>query len=98
MERVAECHCGQLKAIADGDPDRVYVCHCVACQRRTGAVLHSGASYPVERVRFEGGEKIYGRVADSGYEIRFHFCPNCGTSVYWEGDKNPGNRGIAVGC
>jgi len=98
MERVAQCHCGQLKAIASGDPDRVYVCHCVACQRRTGAVLHSGASYPVERVRFEGEEKIFARMADSGFEIRFHFCPNCGTSVYWEGDRNPGNRGIAVGC
>ncbi len=98
MERVAQCHCGQLKAVAAGEPDRVYVCHCVACQRRTGAVLHSGAAYPKERVRFEGEEKIYARLGDSGSEIRFHFCPNCGTSVYWEGDRNPATYGIAVGA
>ena len=40
MERVAECHCGQLRALTSGEPDSVYVCHCKACQRRTGAVIH----------------------------------------------------------
>jgi tetratricopeptide (TPR) repeat protein len=33
--------------------------------------------------------KTYGRVADSGFEIRFHFCPNCGSSVFWKGDRSP---------
>jgi hypothetical protein len=34
----------------------------------------------------------------SGFEIRFHFCPNCGSSVFWEGDRSPMTCGIAVGC
>jgi hypothetical protein len=38
MARTAECHCGQLKAIASGEPASVYVCHCKACQRRTGLI------------------------------------------------------------
>jgi hypothetical protein len=49
-------------------------------------------------VRIEGEREIYGRIADSGCQIRFHFCPNCGTSVFWEGDRNPDYSGIAVGC
>ena len=49
-------------------------------------------------MRIEGEHKIYGRIADSGFEIRFHFCPNCGTSVFWEGDRGPTTRGIAIGC
>ena len=49
-------------------------------------------------MRIDGEHKVYGRPADSGFEIRFHFCPNCGTSVFWEGDRNPQNIGIAVGC
>lgn len=98
MERIAQCHCGQLRAIASGEPDRVYVCHCKACQRRTGAIIHNGSSWPKERVRIEGEAKIYGRMADSGFEIRFHFCPNCGSSVFWEGDRNPATYGIAVGA
>ena len=38
-ERTAQCHCGELRVIASGEPERVYVCHCRACQRRTGAVV-----------------------------------------------------------
>src|SRR5215204_7190578 len=87
MERTAQCHCGQLKAIAAGEPERVYVCHCKACQRRTGAIIHNGSSWQKSQVRIEGDDKVYARMADSGFEIRFHFCPNCGTSVFWEGDR-----------
>jgi hypothetical protein len=46
--------------------------------RRTGTAFHFGASYPKDRVRLEGERKIYERDADSGYRIRFHFCPNGG--------------------
>jgi hypothetical protein len=98
MERIAECHCGQLRAITSGEPDSVYVCHCKACQRRTGAVIHNGSRWLKSQVRIEGEHKIYGRVADSGFEIRFHFCPNCGSSLFWEGDRSPTTYGIAVGC
>jgi len=98
MDRVAECHCGALKAIASGEPESVYVCHCKACQRRTGAVVHSGARYLKSQVQIEGENKIYGRMADSGFEIRFHFCPNCGSSVFWEGDRNPTTYGTSVGA
>ena len=31
--------CGQLKAIAMGEPRSVYLCHCQACQRRSGSVV-----------------------------------------------------------
>src|SRR5437764_12076578 len=77
MERIGQCHCGSLRVIATGEPDRVYLCHCKACQRRTGTAFHFGASYPKEHVRLDGERKIYDRDADSGYRIRFHFCPNC---------------------
>ncbi len=75
----------------------MYVCHCRACQRRTGAVVHSGCAYPKTQVRIEGDHKIYERDADSGFKIRFHFCPNCGSNVFWEGDKDPNIYGITVG-
>ncbi|MFL5268624.1 MAG: GFA family protein, partial [Stellaceae bacterium] len=87
MERTASCHCGQLRAITSGEPGNVYVCHCKACQRRTGAIIHNGSRWQKSQVRIEGEHKVYGRVADSGFEIRFHFCPNCGSSVFWEGDR-----------
>src|SRR5262245_9203205 len=68
-----------------------------ACQRRTGTAFHFGATYLKDRVRLEGERKIYERSGDSGYRIRFHFCPKCGSNVYWEGDSNRAVCGITVG-
>jgi hypothetical protein len=67
MERVAECHCTQLRVITSGESDSVYVCHCKACQRRTSAVIHNGSRWPKNQVRVEGEHKFYGRIADSGF-------------------------------
>ena len=98
MERIARCHCGELCVIAEGEPDWVYLCHCEACQRRTGTAFHFGASYPKERVRLEGAYKVYQRGADSGSNIRFYFCPTCGSNMYWESDRSPGVCGVAAGA
>src|ERR1700745_1958618 len=98
MQRTGQCHCGSLRVIATGEPDRVYLCHCKACQRRTGTAFHFGATYPKERVRLDGERKIYERDAYSVYRIRFHFCPSCGTTLYWEGDRNPAVCGVAIGA
>ena len=57
-----------------------------------------GSRWLKSQVRIEGEHKTYGRIAESGFEIRFHFCPNCGSSVFWEGDRSPTTCGIAVGC
>ena len=43
MERVAHCQCGSLRAITAGELDIVNVCHCRACQRRTGAAISKDA-------------------------------------------------------
>jgi hypothetical protein len=60
--------------------------------------MHSGAYYARTQVLLEGTSTIYAREADSGYQVRFHFCPTCGTLLYWESDKYPAECGIAVGC
>jgi hypothetical protein len=98
VERVAQCHCGAFRAIVSGEPVLTYVCHCKACQRRTGAVVHSGAYFLKQQVRAEGASKVYSRVADSGFAIHFYFCPTCGTSLYWDSEKRPDHLGVAVGC
>ncbi len=98
MERTARCHCGALRAITAGDPSYSNLCHCKACQRRTGTVVHAGAFFPKENVRVEGASKVYTRIGDTGFAVHFHFCPTCGTSVYWISDRRPDKVGVAVGC
>lgn len=98
MERTACCHCGSLRATVSGEPVIVNVRHCNACQRRTGAIMHSGVYFNKSLVRIEGSEKIYTRdVEGTPRTISFHFCPTCGSSVYWHLDLRPDDYGIAVG-
>jgi hypothetical protein len=44
--RLASCSCGQLTAEVSGEPVRVSICHCLACQRRTGSVFGEQARFP----------------------------------------------------
>lgn len=82
--RQATCSCGQLRVQVEGDPVRVSVCHCLACQRRTGSAFAVQARWPIESAQITGESRQYLRVSDTGdEERRFHFCPECGATVYY---------------
>lgn len=98
MTRTAHCSCGSLRAACEGEPASVVACSCTECQRRTGSVLGVGAYYPEAQVRISGDSRQFVRKADSGQDFTTHFCPRCGTSLYWTTARNPGTLGIAVGC
>ena len=95
---IAVCSCGQLSAVASDDPVRVSVCHCLACQRRTGSVFGAQARFPAQAVAVSGRAKTYERVADSGHTLTFHFCPVCGSTVYYTNDSLPDFVGIPLGA
>ena len=97
MERLAQCHCGSLRAITSGEPLLVGICHCKACQRRTGALAASVAAFAKAQVTIEGQTKVFDRYGQSGRKVRFYFCPNCGTSLYWEADARPDAYILAAG-
>jgi len=86
ITRRATCSCGQLRLEADGDPVRISMCHCLACQRRTGSAFGMQARFPNERVRIEGRSQEYVRVNDEGEERTFSFCPECGAIVFYRTD------------
>jgi hypothetical protein len=96
--RRAECSCGQLAAICEGEPVRVSVCHCLACKRRTGSAFSNNARYPEERVSFVGRSKEYTRISDAGSRVTYSFCPECGTTVHYKIDAQPGLIAIPIGA
>jgi hypothetical protein len=57
--RTASCSCGQLVAKVSGDPIRVSICHCLACQRRTGSVFGAQARFDRQNVTIEGQSTAY---------------------------------------
>ena len=96
--RVASCSCGQLCLTCEGEPVRVSICHCLECQKRTGSVFAAQARYPREHVTIEGGSSQWTRRGDSGGSATFHFCPVCGSTVYWELLGLPEFIAVAVGA
>jgi hypothetical protein len=84
--RTASCRCGQLRASVTGEPVRVSVCHCLNCKKRSGSAFAVQARWPKAQVRIDGQSRTFVMVADSGNRATFHFCPDCGSDVYYEID------------
>ena len=95
--RHAACSCGQLHLTIEGEPSRISMCHCLECQRRTGAVISNQARFRRDQVTFAGQATTWMRTAESGNALTFHFCPTCGSTVYWEGEGFPGYVAVAIG-
>jgi len=98
ISRSAECSCGQLKVTCKGEPVRISVCHCTACQRRTGSPFGQQARWAAENVTIEGAATSFVRVGDAGMSITFLFCPTCGSTVYFDIDGMPGFIAVPVGA
>lgn len=81
--RIAACSCGQLKATVRAEPIHVSVCHCLACQRRTGSVFGAQARFPRDAVQITGRGAQFVRIGDEGTETTFTFCPQCGATVFY---------------
>ena len=76
-EVIGGCLCGQVRFSAKGTPDRVGICHCMACRKHHGALFYASAVYADTAVQIEGPYHHYeGRA----------FCPTCGSSVFSRSD------------
>lgn len=96
--RDAACSCGQLRVTAAGDPIRISMCHCLACQRRTGSAFGIQARFAADRVRVSGRYNDYVRISDDGEARTFHFCPDCGSTVFYTLETAPDVVAVAIGA
>ncbi|WP_437587726.1 GFA family protein [Sorangium sp. So ce1000] len=96
--RLASCSCGKLSAEVEGQPIRVSVCHCLACQRRTGSVFGAQARFRRENVKIKGQGKDFVRIGDEGTKSTFTFCPECGATVYYAMAGHEDTIAIPVGA
>jgi hypothetical protein len=94
----ARCSCGAVVLSLPGPSRLVVACHCIDCQRRTGAPFGVGAFYPAEVVTVSGTPREFARNAASGGKVLNYFCPNCGSTIYWKADNLPALIGVAVGA
>jgi hypothetical protein len=95
--RTATCTCGQLRIACEGAPVRVTMCHCYACQRRTGSLFGVQARFADAATKVEGRHSQYVRRAEDGDDVIYRFCPVCGSTVFWSLASEPGLTAIGVG-
>ena len=109
--RTASCNCGQLRVTCKGpDPERISLCHCNLCQKQSGSVFAVQARFPKEQVTIEGESTAwklpleaakalpYRNCVVAGGGGTFHFCPVCGSTVWYTADADDSRIGVKVGC
>lgn len=96
--RTASCLCGQLSIACTGEPVRVSVCHCLACQKRSGSAFAVQARWPDACVTIRGEASLWEQAGDGGSRATFRFCPRCGATVAYVSDAFPGFTTVPVGA
>jgi hypothetical protein len=99
-QREAACHCGQLRLDVTGEPFAVSICHCLACQRRTGSAFGMQAAFKADQVHVVGRFRDFVRVSDEAdrKEGVFHFCPDCGSQVFLTEPADPDLVVVSTGA
>ena len=102
--RKASCRCGKLSVTYEGpDPERITLCHCEGCQSRTGTAWSIQGRFPRTKLKMEGKSTEFevpsepGKLTCDCGGATYHFCPVCGTTVYWDIADAPDFVGVAIG-
>src|SRR5262249_35901587 len=96
--RTATCSCRQLQLRCIDAPASVSLCHCLECQRRTGSLFGVAAWYRPDQVATSGTSLTYIRAGESGQDVAFRFCPQCGSTVFWNAKRRPDMIAVAAGA
>ena len=56
------------------------------------------ARFPVDRVQIVGRHSDYLRISDDGEERSFHFCPDCGATVFYVLPDAPEVIAVPIGA
>lgn len=93
------CVCGAVRYVVQRPPERVTICHCTWCQRRTGSAFGVEAVFKADAVELAGDTlRIYRHISDeSGRWLEQAFCSTCGANIGFTLEAVPGIRTIAAG-
>jgi hypothetical protein len=73
------CHCGAIRYEIASDPINSALCHCVDCQRNSGAPMVAWLMVEDTALEVRGEPVIY----PSSEHARRYFCVQCGTGLFY---------------
>jgi hypothetical protein len=78
-----QCHCGAVRYDMPAETIHKAVCHCSDCQRHSGAPMVAWGLVGKDQLKVEGETREYA----SSENGRRHFCPQCGTALFYTNDQ-----------
>ncbi|MDF2155369.1 GFA family protein [Vibrio sp. CAU 1672] len=92
-----ECACGAVQIRCKGAPVQTSLRYCFECQKRTGSVFSAQARFHQSQVIIDGEVTGYKRISSDGEDVRYTFCPVCGTTLTLIASAFPDSVVIPVG-
>jgi hypothetical protein len=92
------CLCGACSFTIEGEPIVVAHCHCLDCQRLTGAGHSTGAMFREDSVTITGRPATYDLTSEAGNTVTRLFCGCCGSPLFGRNTGMPGVMTASVGC
>jgi hypothetical protein len=83
------CACGSIRYVCSSAPVATLNCHCLDCQRSSGAPFASGFIVRVSDMTITGTPKVHSVRASSGRLAVRSFCPDCGSPLFTSGETAP---------
>lgn len=92
------CLCGAIRYSVDLSVTELRACHCVHCQKTSGAGGSVNAVIPSSAFTIEqGAPKRYAALADSGRTLYRHFCGDCGSPIFSQRANAPETLVVRAG-
>jgi len=74
------------------------LCHCIDCRKISGGAYSINIVVPEDNFKLVSGQpKPISKQADTGKKITSHFCGDCGSTLFRDGESFPGMKIIKAG-
>jgi hypothetical protein len=98
MGYTGRCACDAVQVVIEAEAVSVRQCWCRHCQHLAAGNATTNAFFPAEAVSTTGELVWNAHKADSGNELHWAFCPQCGSQMLAYSTARPQFRGVRVGA
>jgi hypothetical protein len=97
--RQGGCQCGNVRLTVSGEPQALYICHCLECRKQSASAF--GMSLQMRRdclALTNGTPRFWSRDTASGRRLECAFCPDRGSRLWHQMGETSRTVTVKAGC